>query len=101
MLILGRKSLPAIIFSSGVLSGVQHTLVCLTVRRRSSPPCILPPSNSVLPGILPDLQRRAPMHLGRQSWRVSTRTPLWLRRGSGGEGDFTKGDRPWRDEALR
>src|SRR5919109_3512251 len=101
MSILGRKSLPAITYSSGVLSGVQHTPVCLTVRRQSSPPCILPPSNSGLPGILPDHQRRDPMHLGRQSWHVSTRTPLWSRRGSGGEGDFTKGDRPWRGEALR
>ena len=98
---LGRRSSPAITFSSGVLSGVQHTPVCLTVRRRSLPPCILLPSNSVLPGILPDRQRRDPMPLGRQSWRVSTRTPLWSRRGSGGVGDFTKGDRPWLDESLR
>src|SRR5512145_3107694 len=101
MSILGRKSLPAITFSSGVLSEGQHTPVCLTVRKRSSPPCILPPSNSVLPGILPDHQRRGPMHLGRQSWHVSTRTPSWSRRGSGGGGDFTKGDRLWRDESLQ
>src|SRR5215475_4798149 len=101
MSILGRKSLPAITFSSGALSGVQHTPVCLTVRRQSSLPCILPPSNFELPGILPDHQRCDRMHLGRQSWRVSTRTLLWSKRGSGGEGDFTKGDRPWRDESLR
>src|SRR5262245_41951446 len=101
MSILGRKSLPAITFSFGVLSEVQHTPVCLTVRRRSSPPCILLLSNSVLPGILPDHQKRGPMHRGRQSWLASTRTPLWSRRGSGGGGDFTKGDRPWRDESLR
>src|SRR4029453_15396050 len=91
MSILWRKSLPAITFSSGVLSGVQHTPVCLTVRRQSSPPCILPPSNFVLPGILPDHQRRDPMHLGRQSWRVSTRTPWWPRRGRGAGGVLTKG----------
>src|SRR2546428_3233163 len=100
MSILGLKSLPAITFSSGVLSEVQHTPVCLTMRRRSSPPCILLPSNCGLPGILPDHQRRDPVHLGRQSWHVSTRTPLWSRRGSGGGGDFTKGDRPWRGRAL-
>src|SRR5437867_10297170 len=100
MSIPGRRSLLAITFLSGVLSGVQHTPVCLTVRRRSLPPYILLPSNSVLPAILPDRQRYAPTPLGHQSWRVSTRTLLWSRRGSEGVGDFTKGDRLWLDESL-
>src|SRR5262245_32189972 len=101
MSILGRRSSLVIIFSSGVLSGVQHTLVCLTMKRRLLPPCILPPSSSVLLGILPDRQRRDPVPLGHQSWRVLTRMPLWSKRGSGGEGDFTQGDRLWLDESLR
>src|SRR5262249_55004074 len=101
MSILVRRSWQVTIFSSGVLSGARRMPVCLTVRRRSLPPCILPPFNSVLPGILPGRQRHAPPHLGRQSWRVSTNRPLWSRRGNEGGGDFTKGDRLWLDESLR